>query len=106
MADKFREKFEVIRGDVLRANYGQNAWQERDQVVTSVSWVSLVEDARESLLRSRWDLVALIDCSKHPLGAERLKVMWEWSSCRHRTNPLPNLWTACRPWCFLLQLTS
>ena len=33
MADKFREKFEVIRGDVLRANYGQNPWQERDQVV-------------------------------------------------------------------------
>lgn len=60
MADKFREKFEVIRGDVLRANYGQNPWQERDQVVTSISWVSLVEDARESLLRSRWDL-AIVD---------------------------------------------
>ena len=52
LKDKFREKFEVIRGDVLRANYGQNPWQERDQVITSVSWVSLVEDARESLLRS------------------------------------------------------
>jgi hypothetical protein len=44
-----------IRGDVLRANYGQNPWQERDQVITSVSWVSIVEDARDSLLRSRWD---------------------------------------------------
>src|SRR5205823_5881403 len=44
LADKFREKFDIIRGDVLRANYGQNPWQERDQVITSVSWVSLVED--------------------------------------------------------------
>ncbi|MSR26655.1 MAG: helicase, partial [Planctomycetaceae bacterium] len=57
LSDKFREKFDVIRGDVLRANYGQNPWQERDQVITSVSWVSIVEDARESLLRSRWDLI-------------------------------------------------
>ena len=50
MTDKFRERFHVIRGGVLRANYGQNPWQEHDQVITSVSWVSLVEDARESLL--------------------------------------------------------
>jgi superfamily II DNA or RNA helicase len=64
MSEKFREKFEVIRGDVLRANYGQNPWQERDQVVTSVSWVSIVEDARESLLRSRWDLVIVDEAHK------------------------------------------
>lgn len=29
MKDKFRENFEVIRGDVLRANYGSNPWQEK-----------------------------------------------------------------------------
>jgi hypothetical protein len=52
LRDKFREQFEVVRGDTLRANYGMNPWQERDQVVTSVSWVSRIEDARESLLRS------------------------------------------------------
>src|SRR5213083_3099487 len=57
LADKFREKFDIIRGDVLRANYGMNPWQEKDQVVTSVSWVSRVEDAKDSLLRSRWDLI-------------------------------------------------
>src|SRR5436309_7997866 len=57
MKDKFRENFEVIRSDVLRANYGMNPWQEKDQVVTSVSWVSRVEDAKDSLLRSRWDLI-------------------------------------------------
>ncbi len=57
MKDKFREDFKVIRGDVLRANYGSNPWQEEDQVVTSVSWVSVIEDANQSLLRSRWDLI-------------------------------------------------
>ena len=64
LKDKFRESFEVIRSDVLRANYGQNPWQDRDQVVTSVSWVSRVEDARDSLLRSRWDLVIVDEAHK------------------------------------------
>ena len=32
MKEKFREQFEVIRSDVLRANYGMNPWQERNQV--------------------------------------------------------------------------
>ena len=49
---------------MLRANYGQNPWQDRDQVVTSVSWVSRIEDARDSLLRSRWDLVIVDEAHK------------------------------------------
>ena len=64
MKDKFRENFEVIRGDVLRANYGSNPWQERNQVITSVSWVSRVEDAKESLLRSHWDLIIVDEAHK------------------------------------------
>lgn len=64
MKDKFRENFEVIRSDVLRANYGSNPWQEKDQVVTSVSWVSRIEDAKDSLLRSRWDLVIVDEAHK------------------------------------------
>src|SRR5258706_1244090 len=64
MKDKFRESFEVIRSDVLRANYGSNPWQEKNQVVTSVSWVSRVEDARESLLRSQWDLIIVDEARK------------------------------------------
>ena len=64
MKDKFRENFEVIRSDVLRANYGSNPWQEKNQVVTSVSWVSRVEDAKESLLRSQWDLIIVDEAHK------------------------------------------
>lgn len=64
MKDKFREEFEVIRGDVLRANYGSNPWQERSQLITSISWVSRMEDARESLLRSHWDLIIIDEAHK------------------------------------------
>lgn len=64
LKDKFRETFEIVRGDVLRANYGTNPWQEKNQVITSVSWVSRVPDARESLLRSNWDLVIVDEAHK------------------------------------------
>lgn len=64
MQDKFREHFEVIRSDVLRANYGSNPWQEKNQVVTSVSWVSRIEDAKDSLLRSHWDLIIVDEAHK------------------------------------------
>src|SRR5262245_40300665 len=50
MKDKFREDFDVLKGDVLRSAYGQNPWLERDQVITSVAWVSRIADARDSLL--------------------------------------------------------
>lgn len=64
LKDKFREQFEVVRSDVLRANYGSNPWQDKNQVITSVSWVSRVEDARESLLRSHWDLIIVDEAHK------------------------------------------
>jgi len=75
MRDKFRERFEIIRSDVLRANYGINPWQERHQVITSVSWVSRVEDARDSLLRSRWDLIIVDEAHKMSAYAEDRKTL-------------------------------
>src|SRR5437867_7088531 len=64
LKDKFRESFEVVRSDVLRANYGMNPCQDRNQVSTSVSWVSRVEDANESLLRIQWHLVIVDEADK------------------------------------------
>ncbi|MDD5039480.1 MAG: DEAD/DEAH box helicase [Dehalococcoidales bacterium] len=64
LKDKFRETFEIVRGDILRANYGTNPWQEKNQAITSVSWVSRIEDARESLLRSQWDLIIVDEAHK------------------------------------------
>lgn len=64
MKDKFHETFDVMRGEILRASYGTNPWQEKNQVITSVSWVSRVEDANESLLRSQWDLIIVDEAHK------------------------------------------
>ncbi len=64
MKDKFREQFEIVRGEILRANYGSNPFIEKNQVVTSISWVSVVDDAKESLLRSHWDLIIVDEAHK------------------------------------------
>ena len=41
-----------------------NPWQDKNQVITSVSWVSRIEDAKESLLRSHWDLIIVDEAHK------------------------------------------
>lgn len=75
LKDKFREGFEVIRGETLRTTYGQNPWQDRDQVITSIAWVSRVEDAKESLLRSHWDLVIVDEAHKMSASADDKKTL-------------------------------
>ncbi len=75
LKDKFRENFQVIRSDILRANYGANPWQDLNQCITSVSWVSRVEDAKESLMRSRWDLVIVDEAHKMSAYSEEKKTL-------------------------------
>lgn len=64
LKDKFRQAFTVLNGQVLRSHYGSNPWQEQDQIITSISWVSRVEDAQNSLLRSHWDLIIVDEAHK------------------------------------------
>ena len=64
LKDKFRENFKIIRGDILRANYGANPWQDENQLITSISWISRIDDAKESLLRSQWDLIIVDEAHK------------------------------------------
>ncbi len=75
LRDKFREHFQVIRSDVLRANYGSNPWQESNQLITSVSWISRIEDARESLKRSHWDLIIVDEAHKMSAYSEEKKTL-------------------------------
>ena len=75
MKDKFRENFDVVRSDVLRSTYGTNPWQEKNQVITSVSWVSRMEDANESLLRSHWDLIIVDEAHKMSAYSEDKKTL-------------------------------
>lgn len=75
MKDKFREQFEIMSSEVLRSQYGQNPWQDKNQVVTSVSWVSRIDDARESLLRSHWDLIIVDEAHKMSAYSEDKKTL-------------------------------
>ncbi|MBI5864306.1 MAG: DEAD/DEAH box helicase [Planctomycetes bacterium] len=75
LRDKFREPFKIIRSAELRSNYGVNPWQDIDQAITSVSWVSRIDDARESLFRSRWDLVIVDEAHKMSAYAEDRKTL-------------------------------
>ena len=75
MKDKFRESFDVVGGSLLRSTYGANPWQERSQVITSMSWVSVIEDARESLLRSQWDLIIVDEAHKMSAASRDKKTL-------------------------------
>ncbi len=75
LKDKFREDFTVVRSDLLRANYGANPWQDLNQVITSVSWVSRIEDAKDSLMRSHWDLVVVDEAHKMSAYSEDKKTL-------------------------------
>ncbi len=75
LQDKFRETFKVIRSDILRASYGANPWQDFDQCITSVSWVSRIEDAKDSLLRSHWDLIIVDEAHKMSAYGEEKKTL-------------------------------
>ncbi len=75
LKDKFREQFTIVRSDLLRANYGANPWQDIDQIITSISWVSRIEDAKESLMRSRWDLIIVDEAHKMSAYDEEKKTL-------------------------------
>lgn len=75
MKDKFQENFDIVRSDILKSVYGQNPWQDRDQIVTSVSWVSRIQDAFESLMRSQWDLVIVDEAHKMSAATEDSKTL-------------------------------
>ena len=64
MHEKFRESFKIVNAEDLRSMYGQNPWQQYNQAVTSISWVSRIEDAKQSLLRSHWDLIIVDEAHK------------------------------------------
>ncbi len=75
MHEKFRESFKIVNAEDLRSMYGQNPWQQYDQVVTSISWVSRIEDAKQSLLRSHWDLIIVDEAHKMSANNEKKKTL-------------------------------
>jgi hypothetical protein len=78
MNDKFREKFDIVRGDVLRAGYGSNPWADHDQVVTSVSWSSRVPDAVASPYLRRIESINREYAPSVPGDDEEVRVGARW----------------------------
>jgi superfamily II DNA or RNA helicase len=75
LKDKFREDFTPVDRYILRGRYGSNPWQEMNQVITSVSWVSRIEDAFDSLMRSHWDLIIVDEAHKMSAYDEENKTL-------------------------------
>ena len=75
LKDKIREDFTSVDRYILRGKYGSNPWQEINQVVTSISWVSRIEDAFESLMRSHWDLIIVDEAHKMSAYSEEKKTL-------------------------------
>lgn len=75
LKDKFREDFTPVDRYILRGRYGSNPWQEMNQVITSVSWVSRIEDASQSLMRSHWDLIIVDEAHKMSAYDEERKTL-------------------------------
>jgi superfamily II DNA or RNA helicase len=75
LKDKFREDFTPVDRYILRGKYGSNPWQEINQVITSISWVSRIEDAFESLMRSHWDLIIVDEAHKMSAYSEEKKTL-------------------------------
>ncbi len=67
MRDRFRERFDIIRGVDLKNAYGVNPWQDKPQVITSMDWAKR-EEVMESLGRTNWDLVIVDEAHRMSAG--------------------------------------
>ncbi|MGC8785789.1 MAG: protein NO VEIN domain-containing protein, partial [Armatimonadota bacterium] len=56
LRDRFRQRFDIVRGVDLKYAYGINPWQDKPQVITSMDFAKR-EDVLESLRRTTWDLI-------------------------------------------------
>lgn len=61
--DRFRERFDILRGVDLRTAYGTNPWQDKTQVITSIDWAKR-DEVKESLARAEWDFI-IVDEAHH-----------------------------------------
>ncbi|MEI6310167.1 MAG: helicase-related protein, partial [bacterium] len=63
MKERFGESFLVVDRAVLNASWGQNAWKENSQIITSLDFAKQ-DDVRQQLKDSRWDLVIVDEAHK------------------------------------------
>ena len=63
MHEKFQENFFIVDRSAINAAWGQNIWQERNQVITSIDFAKQ-DDVLFSLKDVRWDLVIVDEAHK------------------------------------------
>ena len=63
MKERFQEQFIIVDRSVMNASWGQNIWNERPQIVTSLDFAKQ-EDVQLSLIDSRWDLIIVDEAHK------------------------------------------
>jgi hypothetical protein len=56
MYDRFRERFDILRGVDLKFAYGTNPWLDKGQLITSIDCAKR-DEVEDSLSRVAWDLV-------------------------------------------------
>lgn len=72
LQDKFRERFDILRGVDLRSAYGTNPWQEKSQIITSMDWAKR-DEVKESLRRITWHLIIVDEAHKMSASDEEHK---------------------------------
>ena len=63
MHEKFQENFFIVDRSAINAAWGQNIWQERNQVITSIDFAKQ-DNVLFSLKDVRWDLVIVDEAHK------------------------------------------
>lgn len=63
MKDKFHEKFKLIARGSMDAAWGQNLFEEEDQLITSIDFIKQ-DDVLNSLEDTNWDLIIVDEAHK------------------------------------------
>jgi superfamily II DNA or RNA helicase len=63
MKEKFQEQFRIADRDVMDSAWGQNVFEEEDQLITSIDFAKQ-EDVMASIKDSKWDLVIVDEAHK------------------------------------------
>ena len=63
LKDRFSETFTIMSKDYVRAQYGENAWQKENQVITSIDFAKRKENM-PSLSASEFDLIVVDEAHK------------------------------------------
>lgn len=63
LKEKFQENFTVVDRNTFRSHYGENPWENYNQVITSIDFAKQ-EDILRSLQNVEWDLVIVDEAHK------------------------------------------